>query len=93
MEVDGFAPEPLDAEKLLKVDDPLEEASKFVQPLLQLDCKQFGAYILGFEVYYRKKKVNIVLLCNDLTGIEMLQLFFHVITIYFPSSSTFLRKN
>uniref|UniRef100_A0A915BNH6 Acetyltransferase n=2 Tax=Parascaris univalens TaxID=6257 RepID=A0A915BNH6_PARUN len=63
VEVDGFAPEPLDAEKLLKVDDPLEEASKFVQPLLQLDCKQFGAYILGFEVYYRKKKVLLMLQC------------------------------
>ncbi|VDM38371.1 unnamed protein product [Toxocara canis] len=63
VEVDGFAPEPLDAEKLLKVDDPLEEASKFVQPFLQLDSKQFGAYILGFEVYYRKKKVLLMLQC------------------------------
>lgn len=63
VEIDGVAPEPLDPEKLLKVEDPLEEASKFVQPLLQLDSKQFGSYILGFEVYYRKKKVMLMLLC------------------------------
>ncbi|VDN60581.1 unnamed protein product [Dracunculus medinensis] len=63
VEVEGFALEPLDPEKLLKVDDPLEEASKFVQPLLQLNCKEFGAYTLGFEVYYRKKKVLLMLQC------------------------------
>uniref|UniRef100_A0A0R3RJM2 TPR_REGION domain-containing protein n=1 Tax=Elaeophora elaphi TaxID=1147741 RepID=A0A0R3RJM2_9BILA len=71
VEVDGFAPEPLDAEKLLKVNDPLEEASKFVQPLLQLNSEQFGSYILGFEVYYRKKKVLLMLQClNKATKLE-----------------------
>ncbi|KAL4002715.1 NMDA receptor-regulated protein 1 family protein [Acanthocheilonema viteae] len=71
VEIDGFAPEPLDAEKLLKVDDPLEEASKFVQPLLQLNSEQFGSYILGFEVYYRKKKVLLMLKClNKATKLE-----------------------
>ena len=58
MELDGFAPEPLDSEKLLKVSNPLEEASKFVQPLLQLNSKELGAYLFGFEVYYRKKKAG-----------------------------------
>ncbi|VDO06548.1 unnamed protein product [Brugia timori] len=71
VEADGFAPEPLDAEKLLKVDDPLQEASKFVQPLLQLNSEQFGSYILGFEVYYRKKKVLLMLQClNKATKLE-----------------------
>ncbi|MCP9259645.1 N-alpha-acetyltransferase 16, NatA auxiliary subunit [Dirofilaria immitis] len=71
VEIDGFAPEPLDAEKLLKVDDPLEEASKFVQPLLQLNSEQFGSYILGFEVYYRKKKVLLMLQClNKATKLQ-----------------------
>ncbi|VDN05705.1 unnamed protein product [Thelazia callipaeda] len=60
---DGFVAEPLDAEKLLKVNDPLQEASKFVLPLLQLNSEQFGAYILGFEVYYRKKKILLMLQC------------------------------
>uniref|UniRef100_A0A0N5AFS7 N-alpha-acetyltransferase 16, NatA auxiliary subunit n=1 Tax=Syphacia muris TaxID=451379 RepID=A0A0N5AFS7_9BILA len=63
VELDGFAPEPLDTEKLLKVSDPLEEASKFVQPLLQLKSNEIGAYLLGFEVYYRKKKVLLMLQC------------------------------
>lgn len=34
-----------------------------MQPLLQLNSDQFGAYILGFEVYYRKKKVSSSSVC------------------------------
>lgn len=57
-EVEGFAAEPIDAEKLLKTEAPLEEASKFAQPLLQLKSEELGAYVLAFEIYYRKKKVS-----------------------------------
>ncbi|MFH4976949.1 hypothetical protein AB6A40_003658 [Gnathostoma spinigerum] len=62
-DVENFAFEPLDPEKLLKIESPLDEASKFVQPLLQLNCTEFGAYILGFEVYYRRKKILLMLQC------------------------------
>uniref|UniRef100_A0A914XG45 Uncharacterized protein n=1 Tax=Plectus sambesii TaxID=2011161 RepID=A0A914XG45_9BILA len=62
-ELDGVQPEPLDPDQLLKTDKPLEEAAKFVEPLIQLNSDQIGAYILGFEVYYRKAKILPMLQC------------------------------
>jgi hypothetical protein len=53
---------------LLQVDKPLDEACKFVQPLMQLGCREIGAYILGFEVYLRKGKV-----CPPLSLLRIMQ--------------------
>lgn len=49
--------EPLDPQKLLRTEKPLEEAVKFVQPFMHLPCEDIEAYLIAFDVYYRKKKV------------------------------------
>ncbi|GMT19158.1 hypothetical protein PFISCL1PPCAC_10455, partial [Pristionchus fissidentatus] len=51
----------LDGEDLLKCENPLEEASKFAGPLLQLGCNYVTGYTLAAEVYRRKGKVLLML--------------------------------
>ncbi|VDQ07647.1 unnamed protein product [Trichobilharzia regenti] len=46
----------LDANLLARPEDPLEEACKFLLPLLELSPKIIEAYCLAFEVYERKRK-------------------------------------
>lgn len=53
----------LDPQQLLATQTPLEEAAKFVAPLLQLGSKKPGAYLLGFDVYLRKQKPLLMLQC------------------------------
>lgn len=53
----------LDAESLLKTEHPLDEAVKFLMPLLHFNCQEIGAYTLGFEIFYRKGKVLRMLQC------------------------------
>ncbi|CAG8452976.1 18718_t:CDS:10 [Acaulospora morrowiae] len=48
-------------EKLLKTDDPLGEAFKFLQPLQELSPKRIETHLLGFEIYFRKKKYLLAL--------------------------------
>lgn len=51
----------LEAEDLLKCENPLEEAAKFAAPLLQLGCHHVTGYTLAAEVYRRKGKVLLTL--------------------------------
>lgn len=51
----------LDANLLARPEDPLEEASKFLLPLLDLSPKIIEAYCLAFEVYERKRKFLLML--------------------------------
>ncbi|CAG8471960.1 12678_t:CDS:10, partial [Acaulospora colombiana] len=43
-----------DGEKLLKTDDPLGEAFKFLLPLQELSSKRIETHLFGFEIYLRK---------------------------------------
>ncbi|RIB24053.1 hypothetical protein C2G38_2134138 [Gigaspora rosea] len=43
-----------DGEKLLKTEDPLGEAFKFLLPLQELSPKRIETHLLGFEIYLRK---------------------------------------
>lgn len=40
----------------LQVDDPLEQAIKFLQPLQTLAKDIIETHLMAFEVYYRKSK-------------------------------------
>lgn len=48
-------------EKLARPEDPLEEAIKFLQPLLQLASNNINTHLLAFEIYYRKGKALLML--------------------------------
>lgn len=50
-------PEPLDPQKLAKPQNPLDEAVKFIQPILQIPCKDVEAWIIAFGIYWHKNKV------------------------------------
>ncbi|CAG8463054.1 5199_t:CDS:10 [Diversispora eburnea] len=50
-----------EGEKLLKTDDPLGEAFKFLMPLQELSSKRIETHLLGFEIYLRKKKYLLAL--------------------------------
>ncbi|CAG8643020.1 7325_t:CDS:2, partial [Paraglomus occultum] len=50
-----------DGEKLLKTDNPLKEALKFLQPLQELASKRIETQLLGFEIYLRKRKYLLAL--------------------------------
>ncbi|KFD57789.1 hypothetical protein M513_01459 [Trichuris suis] len=52
-----------DPAALAKTEKPLEDALLFLNPLIQLNCNKLAAYVLGFEVYYRRGKVLLMLLC------------------------------
>jgi hypothetical protein len=43
-------------EKLLKTEKPLEDALRFLQPMLELSPKNIEAQNAGFEVYLRRSK-------------------------------------
>ncbi|GMS89367.1 hypothetical protein PENTCL1PPCAC_11542, partial [Pristionchus entomophagus] len=51
----------LEAEDLLKCENPLEEAAKFAAPILELGCNHVTGYTLASEVYRRKGKVLLIL--------------------------------
>ncbi|RIA85284.1 NMDA receptor-regulated protein 1-domain-containing protein [Glomus cerebriforme] len=50
-----------EGEKFLKVEDPLREALKFLQPLQILASQRIETHLLGFEYYIRKKKYLLAL--------------------------------
>merc|ERR1719346_831732 len=60
-ELDSPAKDELVPEKLARPEDPLEEAIKFLQPLLQLSSKNINTHLLAFEIYYRKGKTLLML--------------------------------
>lgn len=60
-ELDSPAKDELVPEKLARPDDPLEEAVKFLTPLLSLSTKNINTHLLAFEIYYRKGKVLLML--------------------------------
>ncbi|EXK39956.1 acetyltransferase [Fusarium oxysporum f. sp. lycopersici 4287] len=49
--------------KLAETTDPLGDAMKFVNPLLQFSPKNINAQFAGFEVYMRRKKYVLALRC------------------------------
>uniref|UniRef100_A0A915K8L6 N-alpha-acetyltransferase 16, NatA auxiliary subunit n=1 Tax=Romanomermis culicivorax TaxID=13658 RepID=A0A915K8L6_ROMCU len=55
--------EPLDAKILVKTLTPLDDALKFLKPLLQLNSREIDTYLLGFEVFYRRNKLLMMLHC------------------------------
>ena len=44
--------------ELLKVEKPLDEATKYLTPLLELSPKNIDGQIAGFEVYIRRSKCS-----------------------------------
>ncbi|KAL9094329.1 MAG: hypothetical protein Q9165_003470 [Trypethelium subeluteriae] len=49
--------------KLVETKEPLEEATKFLTPLLEMSPKNIEGQNIGFEVYMRRKKYLLALKC------------------------------
>jgi len=60
-ELDSPAKDELIPEKLERPDDPLDEAAKFLNPLLTLATNNINTHLLAFEIYFRKGKVLLML--------------------------------
>lgn len=60
-EVDNVKEEELVPDKLAKVDDPLEQAIKFLKPLQLLAADRIETHLLAFEIYSRKNKLLLML--------------------------------
>uniref|UniRef100_A0A915D8S6 N-alpha-acetyltransferase 16, NatA auxiliary subunit n=1 Tax=Ditylenchus dipsaci TaxID=166011 RepID=A0A915D8S6_9BILA len=63
-ELDVIEPEPLDPQKLLKVENPIEEAAKFIKPILILPCKDIEVMLIG--LMFSSTKIRFWLCCNVL---------------------------
>ncbi|CAH1159834.1 unnamed protein product [Phaedon cochleariae] len=61
VEADAPQLDELVPDKLARVRDPLEEAIKFLQPLQTLAKDRMETHLMAFEVYYRKRKVLLML--------------------------------
>lgn len=61
VEQDAPKLEKLVPEKLAKVDDPLEQAIKFLKPLQLLASNRIETHLMAFEIYFRKEKPLIML--------------------------------
>ncbi|XP_065201361.1 N-alpha-acetyltransferase 15, NatA auxiliary subunit [Planococcus citri] len=48
-------------EKLERVDNPLDQAIKFLKPLQQLASERIETHLMAFEIYYRKDKPLLML--------------------------------
>ncbi|XP_063988506.1 N-alpha-acetyltransferase 15, NatA auxiliary subunit isoform X2 [Diachasmimorpha longicaudata] len=48
-------------EKLERVEDPLEQAIKFLQPLQNLAADRIETHLMAFEIYYRKGRTLLML--------------------------------
>jgi len=62
-ELDVIDPEPLDPQKLLKPLDPIDEALKFIRPVINLPCKDIDVFFLAFKIYFYKNKILSMLYC------------------------------
>jgi len=60
-DLENPAKDELIPEKLARVENPLEEAEKFLEPMLLLANKKVDTHLLAFEIYYRKGKVMLML--------------------------------
>merc|ERR1719300_1547504 len=60
-ELDSPAKDELLPEKLERPDDPLEEASRFLTPLLLLASEKINTHLAAFEIYFRRGKVLLML--------------------------------
>jgi len=60
-ELDSPAKDELIPEKLERPDEPLEEAARFLTPLLTLATNNINTHLLAFEIYLRKGKVLLML--------------------------------
>ncbi|XP_073995748.1 N-alpha-acetyltransferase 15/16 [Rhodnius prolixus] len=58
---DSPVQEELIPEKLARVTDPLEQAVKFMEPLKQLAPDALQTHLLGYEIYWRRRKPLILL--------------------------------
>lgn len=58
VEADAPQLDELVPDKLARVDDPLEQAIKFLQPLQTLAKHRIETHLMAFEVYYRKSELN-----------------------------------
>ncbi|KAK7929692.1 hypothetical protein WMY93_006087 [Mugilogobius chulae] len=57
----GGPKEELIPDKLVKVENPLEEAVKFLMPLKHLVKEKIDTHLLAFEIYFRKEKYLLML--------------------------------
>uniref|UniRef100_A0A8C6T2C0 N-alpha-acetyltransferase 15, NatA auxiliary subunit n=1 Tax=Neogobius melanostomus TaxID=47308 RepID=A0A8C6T2C0_9GOBI len=57
----GGPKEELIPDKLVKVENPLEEAVKFLMPLKHLIKDKIDTHLLAFEIYFRKEKYLLML--------------------------------
>ena len=60
-DLENSAKDELIPEKLATPENPLDEAAKFLEPLLQLAKNKVNTHLLAFEIYYRKGKVLMML--------------------------------
>ena len=60
-DMDSPAKDELIPEKLERPDDPLEEATKFLTPLLTLSHDNIQTHLLAFEIYFRRGRVMLML--------------------------------
>lgn len=61
VEADAPQLDELIPDKLARVEDPLEQAIKFLQPLQTLAGNRIETHLMAFEVYHRKNKVLLML--------------------------------
>ena len=60
-ELDSPAKDELLPEKLERPEDPLEEANRFLTPLLLLASDKINTHLAAFEIYFRRGKVLLML--------------------------------
>jgi tetratricopeptide (TPR) repeat protein len=60
-DLENAAKDELIPEKLARSENPLDEAVKFLEPLLLLAKNKVNTHLLAFEIYYRKGKVLMML--------------------------------
>ena len=60
-DVETTARDELVAEKLARPDNPLEEAARFLEPLLLLARNKINTHLLAFEINYQKGKILLML--------------------------------
>ncbi|XP_050441172.1 N-alpha-acetyltransferase 16, NatA auxiliary subunit [Adelges cooleyi] len=60
-EADTMPLDELLPEKLERVEDPLEQAIKFLKPLQELASNNMETHLMAFEIYYRKDKLLLML--------------------------------
>lgn len=64
-EADAPKQDELIPEKLAKIENPLEQAIKFLQPLQTLAPERIQTHLMAFEIYFRKGTVFfLIVLCN-----------------------------